>query len=385
MGVEVADCSSGASAQNITGSEAMTVGHEKAKEQHMHVKRDSYTTAATFVAGGVAGACSRTLTAPLDRIKIIVQEGHLVSGTGKKSLLRPAQLIDVFHLIRNDGGWSAFWRGNGVNCLKAGPEFALVFTLRRYFLSLYEDSLDEETARVTEWEAAMKATGSELIAYDLSAVSVLPAPLNRWFTLTSIPRILLNFLIGAWAGFGAQLTLYPLEVIKTRMAVSRRSEYPGGMRQVIYDTYKNSGISGFYRGLTPNMVGIFIYRGLEVGIYSTAQQQMIMYRMNNYGMSRHDSSLSSIETAAVSMFASMFAQTVSYPLNVVRTRLQTQGTNGRAVKYKGMTDCFVKMVRTKGVGSLFSGISANYLKAVPASASMFVVFEKVQSILVGDD
>ncbi|CCD12865.1 unnamed protein product [Trypanosoma congolense IL3000] len=358
---------------------------DRGKEQHLHVKRDSYTTAATFVAGGVAGACSRTLTAPLDRIKIIVQEGHLVNSCKRKSCFGPAQLIDVFHLIRNDSGWSGFWRGNGVNCLKAGPEFAMVFTLRRYLLSLYEDALEEEEVRCRERDAAGQSGTLRQGAYDPSTVSVLPSPLNQWCTLSSIPRILLNFLIGAWAGFGAQLSLYPLEVVKTRMAVSRKSEYPGGMRQVITDTYRKSGIAGFYRGLMPNMVGIFIYRGLEVGIYSTAQQQIIMYRMNKHGLSRHNSSLTSVETAVVSMFASMFAQTVSYPLNVVRTRLQTQGINGREIKYRGMTDCFVQMIRTKGVTSLFSGISANYLKAVPASACMFVVFEKMQSFLVGDD
>ncbi|RNE99540.1 ADP/ATP mitochondrial carrier protein [Trypanosoma rangeli] len=101
---------------------------EKSGEQHLLFKRDRYTTLATFFAGGVAGACSRSLTAPLDRIKIIVQEGHLVTGPYQRIYsFKSARLKDVFNLIRADGGWRAFWRGNGVNCLKAGPEFAIVF------------------------------------------------------------------------------------------------------------------------------------------------------------------------------------------------------------------------------------------------------------------
>ncbi|KAH9577519.1 Mitochondrial substrate/solute carrier [Trypanosoma melophagium] len=357
---------------------------DKSHEQHLLFKRDWYTTGATFFAGGFAGACSRTLTAPLDRIKVIVQEGHLVTGSEKRvTTYRSSRLLYVFNLIRADGGWRAFWRGNGINSLKAGPEFAFVFTLRRYFLSLYEDGVEEEQRRMEQREQE-NASGIPING-DRPSISVLPAPLNAYGNLTDVPRIVVNFCIGAWAGFGAQFALYPLEVVKTRIAVSKMTEFRGGIREVIAETYRQGGIAEFYRGLTPNMVGVFLYRGLEVGVYSTAQQQIMMYRMQRYGMSRHDAALSSAETAGVGMVASILAQTVSYPLNVVRTRLQTQGINGRAVKYTGMVDCFVKMVRTKGPASLFSGITANYLKAVPASSCMFVVFEGVQKMLVGDD
>ncbi|KAF5224280.1 hypothetical protein ECC02_002536 [Trypanosoma cruzi] len=368
----------------VDTEEENVLSSERPCEQHLVIKRDSYTTLATFFAGGVAGACSRTLTAPLDRIKIIVQEGHLVTGPYQRiSIFKSARLKDVFNLIREDGGWRAFWRGNGVNCLKAGPEFAIVFSLRRYLLSLYEDGVEEEERRELEFiSTGCSPLDSELYR---SAVSVLPSPLDRYGTLTGVPRLFVNFSIGACAGFGAQFSLYPLEVVKTRIAVSKMTEFRGGIREVVMATYRNGGIAEFYRGLTPNMVGVFLYRGLEVGMYSTAQQQIMMYRMRNYGMSRHNAALSSMETAVVGMFASMIAQTVSYPLNVVRTRLQTQGINGRELKYTGMMDCFIKMIRGKGLASLFSGITANYLKALPASSCMFVVFELVQKLLVGDD
>lgn len=95
--------------------------------------------------------------------------------------------------------------------------------------------------------------------------------------------------------------------------------------------------------------------------------------------------MSTAEVGAVGAVASIIAQTISYPLNVVRTRLQTQGSNGRQYAYSGMIDCFVQLVRRKGVRSLFSGLTANYLKAVPASTCTFIVFEKVQEYLLGDD
>jgi hypothetical protein len=444
----------------------------------LHVRRDWYSTIATFVAGGVAGAASRTLTAPLDRIKLIVQEGHLVQASaGVKASADAAavashrshpSLLQVARLIKADGGWKAFWRGNVINCFKAGPEFAIVFSIRRYVSSLYEDCVEREKRRrkrsVARWKErdersfaiarreeeerdsmlgtstqqshqAVEKYGSSgsgvsgstgrnesndtSTEHSLSSsssghssaaapvtpdwhylspqelrerervvsaeASIFTPPFNRLGCLSSIPHLAINCTIGAIAGLGAQGVLYPLEVVKTRVVVSRSNEYRGGVREIVRLGYKKGGIMEFYRGFAPNMVGIVVYRGLEMGLYSTAQQSIMLYRMQVLKMNRHDAGLSAAEVGVVGMFASTVAQTVSYPLNVIRTRLQTQGTNGRAKKYSGMVDCCIKMIRYKGVTSLFSGLTANYLKAVPASACTFVVFEWAQRLLVGDD
>lgn len=383
-----------------------------------HHRRDVYSTVATFVSGGVAGAASRTLTAPLDRIKIIVQEGYLVQAPPGTTLSssKNARLVDVARMIAADGGWKSFWRGNIINCFKAGPEFAIVFSLRRVFFAMYEDGVETEQRRMkqlvarrmeqrSEEEQATLGEGEdrgvagaastpstevadaklkELRQMELES-SVLPSPLSRYGTLSAVPRLAVNCTIGAAAGLGAQSVLYPMEVIKTRIVVSKSGEFKGGVREVVQMAYRAGGIREFYGGFVPNMVGIVVYRGLEMGIYSSMQQSLMLYRMQWQDKSRHDAALSTAEVGCIGMFASTIAQTVSYPLNVVRTRLQTQGANGRAHAYNGMVDCIVKMVRHKGVRSLFSGLMANYLKAVPASTCTFMVFEKMQQILLGDD
>lgn len=411
----------------------------------LHVRRDWYSTAATFIAGGVAGAASRTLTAPLDRIKLIVQEGHLINppppGSKSAGVRRHPSLVEVARVIRADGGWKSFWRGNVINCFKAGPEFAIIFSFRRYLSSLYEDCVERETKRMKLSTARLKEKDERSAAisrrekeeresmmgmpeeggeeagapadqqagsphpssaapspahlsrsaewrqleYQISReASIFTPPFNRIGCLADVPRLVVNCVIGAAAGVGAQSLLYPLEVVKTRAVVSRSNEFKGGFLEIVRVSYRNGGIREFYRGFVPNMVGIVVYRGLEMGIYSSLQQSVMLYRMQAQGKSRHDAALNSAEVGVVGMFASIIAQTVSYPLNVVRTRLQTQGSNGRQRKYNGMIDCVGKMVRNKGVASLFSGLTANYLKAVPASACTFIVFEWVQQLLVGD-
>ncbi|CAJ1007892.1 putative Mitochondrial carrier protein [Leishmania naiffi] len=358
-------------------------------------------------------------------------------------------------MIKADGGWKAFWRGNTINCFKAGPEFAIVFSIRRYLSSLYEDCVVRETQRkkilVARWKAKeersagisrrghggydsmiMEHEGSrsptggvgpqssvdgvgsgcctglmsfvsspspaasvaQLLTRDelklqermiLQEASIFTPPFNRLGCISTVPQLVVNCTIGAVAGLGAQGILYPLEVVKTRVVVSRSNEYQGGVAEIVRLAYNRGGVMEFYRGFAPNMVGIVVYRGLEMGLYSSAQQSIMMYRMQVRKMSRHEASLNSAEIGVLGMVSSTVAQTVSYPLNVIRTRLQTQGTNGRANKYNGMMDCMVKMVRNKGVTSLFSGLTANYLKAVPASACTFVVFEWAQGLLVEDD
>jgi hypothetical protein len=64
---------------------------------------------------------------------------------------------------------------------------------------------------------------------------------------------------------------------------------------------------------------------------------------------------------AVGMFASAASQTITYPLNLVRTRLQTQGVNGRPVEYRGMIDCVASIVRRDGPRGLFVGLVPNLL------------------------
>ena len=80
---------------------------------------------------------------------------------------------------------------------------------------------------------------------------------------------------------------------------------------------------------------------------------------------KHKGVVSVLLCGAVS---SACGQTVSYPFQLVRTKLQAQGMPGKAnyKKYDGFTDCFVKIVRNRGVMGLYRGICANYMKAIPA-------------------
>ena len=284
----------------------------------------SSPVATTLAAGGCAGAVSRTITAPLDRLKVLAQEGRCARQFGA-SRVSAAQLC---RLIYHEGGILSFWRGNGINCLKAGPEFAAAFTARQFYVG----RLCANPAKPTAWE---------------------------------------NFAVGALGGVTAQWLLYPMEVIKTRMTVSSTNEYRS-IADCFAQSLRRGGVLDLYRGMLANTAGIIPHRGIEMGLFFTLEQKYTQ-------LTGHAAPF--MWLTAFGFFSSIVSQVVTYPLNLVRTRLQTQGVNGRAIRYRGLCHCLYTVAREEGVRGLFMGILPNMLKAVPSSMTMYVVFRETKSFL----
>eukprot|EP01129_Flabellula_baltica_P010428 TRINITY_DN4404_c0_g1_i1.p1 TRINITY_DN4404_c0_g1~~TRINITY_DN4404_c0_g1_i1.p1 ORF type:complete len:222 (+),score=31.36 TRINITY_DN4404_c0_g1_i1:17-682(+) len=178
-----------------------------------------YDILKVFFSSAVAGATSRCCTAPLDRLKIILQTQQSV-GTQKKY----QGLLKSFVMIFNEDGLRGYWRGNGANVLKVIPEIG-----SRY---LFFENLKTYI---------MKSKNST--------------------ELTTLER----FLSGGGSGVLSQFLVYPMEVIRSRLVVSEKRVY-NGIIDCTIKTYK-SGFTNFYRGLTPSILGIFPYAAVDLSIY----------------------------------------------------------------------------------------------------------------------
>jgi len=294
--------------------------------------------AVTFSSGLVAGCVSRTLTAPLDRIKLLMQEGRIVQHTMPhptvhrlhKDINTPRyNLLEIIRVVIREGGVKAFWRGNGINCLKAGPEFAVMFTARQ----LYMDKVGTPGGKGSLWE---------------------------------------NFCISASAGATATTVIYPLELVKARMAVASVGEYKG-FGDCLMQCWKKGGIFEFYKGLGANLAGIVPNRGCEMAIFFSLEEA---YKSRMGGEKPGVGVL-----AGNGMIASSTAQIVTYPLNLVRLKMQIQGMNGRPVIYNNMLHCLRSILTSEGPPGLFRGMLPNLLKGVPASTLMYVVFRETKNVL----
>ncbi|MCL4123890.1 UNVERIFIED_CONTAM: hypothetical protein GTU68_043961 [Idotea baltica] len=221
-----------------------------------------------LVAGGFAGMVSRTCTAPLDRIKVFLQ----VHGLKHSKTLR-----QCFRYMMKEGGVKSLWRGNGINVLKIAPESALKFTA-------YEQAK----------KVLVAATGNP----------------NREVTVYE------RFVAGSFAGGFSQSAIYPLEVLKTRLALRKTGQYKSIWDAVLKISHQE-GYRSFYRGYVPNILGIIPYAGIDLCIYETLKQ---MY-LQRHQQTEHPSVLVITGCGA---FSSSCGQIASYPLALVRTRLQAQ-------------------------------------------------------------
>ena len=327
---------------------------------------------AKLLSGGVAGAVSRTATAPIDRLKTILQTGRLPKGLAKDiygdvrgdaaraashaaasssseqesttnaktkpkkkhaSGKRAPTLREAARAVYREGGARAFWRGNGANVLKVVPETAVKF-------------------------AAFDAL-KQVVAVD---------PGNA----TTTER----FVAGGVAGAAAQAAIYPLEIVKTRMALSSNAAHPRAAPTTISGTFRSvlheSGARGLFRGLAPSLVGIVPYAGIDLMTNSTLRE----YVTRRYQAAGAEPGIP--ELLGCGMASSTTAMLATYPLNVIRTRMQTGGMPGFPA-YDTASDCLVDVVRREGVRGLYRGIAPSLSKVLPASSISYAVYDTLSA------
>ncbi|XP_078489718.1 mitochondrial adenyl nucleotide antiporter SLC25A24 [Ciona intestinalis] len=276
-----------------------------------------------LVAGGAAGVVSRTCTAPLDRLKVLMQvhatkSNQLGIASGFKSMLK-------------EGGAKSLWRGNGINVIKIAPETAVKFYA-------YE--------RMKKLIGAQ--SGGEIGAAE-------------------------KFLAGSMAGVISQTSIYPMEVIKTRLALRKTGQY-SGIFDCAFKILRNEGPKAFFKGYIPNCLGIIPYAGIDLCIYETLKN----YWIKTYGAEKEKPSV--LLLLACGTTSSTCGQLASYPLALVRTKMQAQASlpNHDKNQKTSMVSLFRSIVQTDGVFGLYRGLAPNFLKVAPAVSISYVVYEKMR-------
>ncbi len=284
-------------------------------------------TAKKLASGGVAGAVSRSATAPIDRIKTIMQAGRLPTGIAGASPVSPrVTLASAARAVWSDGGWAAFWRGNGANVAKVVPE-----------------------------------TATKYVAFDALKKTLASDPGNA--------TVLERFAAGGMAGAAAQTVVYPLEIVKTRVSLSA-----GGcsMATVIAGVLRAEGARGLFKGLTPSLVGIFPYAGIDLMTNSVLKDALAA----KYAEVGRDPGVA--ELLGCGMASSTSAMLVTYPLNLVRTRLQASGMPGQPT-YSGPVECAGKILAKEGFAGLYRGLVPNLAKVLPATSVSYAVYDVLSS------
>jgi solute carrier family 25 (adenine nucleotide translocator) protein 4/5/6/31 len=289
-----------------------------------------------FLMGGVSAAVSKTAAAPIERIKLLIQNQDEMIKAGR--LDRPyTGITDCFKRVVASEGITPLWRGNLANVLRYFPTQALNFAFKDYFKRMFGYNRNKD-------------------GY------------TKYF--------IGNLASGGAAGACSLFFVYSLDYARTRLANDNKSTKSGGERQfnglvdVYRKTLKTDGIAGLYRGFVISCVGIIIYRGLYFGLYDSLKPIVLTGTMKD----------SFIGSFFLGWGITIAAGLASYPLDTIRRRMMM--TSGEAVKYKSSIDCASQIIKAEGVKSLFKGAGANILRGI-AGAGVLAGYDELQIIFFG--
>ncbi|OCF57873.1 solute carrier family 25 (mitochondrial phosphate transporter), member 23/24/25/41 [Kwoniella mangroviensis CBS 10435] len=327
------------------GSESVSV-----RTRWKDIMSDNSAVINTFIAGGLAGAASRTVVSPLERLKIILQVQASSASHGSSGQAYSGVWESLTRMWKNEG-WRGFMKGNGINVVRILPYSALQFTSYGAFKSV-----------LATW----------------SGEEVLSTPLR----LTA----------GAGAGIVAVAATYPLDLVRARLSVATsgmaiKSTSGGftaedaklgmvGMTKKVYRT--EGGIRGLYRGCWATAVGVAPYVSLNFYIYESLKS-MILPSSLSPTTSEPELILRKLSCGALAGATSLI---FTHPFDVLRRKLQVAGLASMSPQHNGAVDVIKWIVRTEGFWKgMYRGLVPNLIKVTPSIAVSFYTFETVRDLL----
>ncbi|KAJ7535606.1 hypothetical protein O6H91_12G039900 [Diphasiastrum complanatum] len=196
----------------------------------------------------------------------------------------------------------------------------------------------------------------------------------------------MSYVGGALAGCAATIGSYPFDLLRTVLASQGEPKVYPNMRSAFWEIYQTRGIRGLYSGLTPSLVEIVPYAGLQFGSYDTFKRWAAAW--NQQKITAHESGqakeLSGLQHFLCGLGAGTLAKVFCHPLDVVKKRYQIEGLArhpryGAKVEeraYKSVWHAVYRILESEGWAGLYKGMFPSVVKAGPASAITFVVYEK---------
>ncbi|KAG0364239.1 mitochondrial carrier domain-containing protein [Gamsiella multidivaricata] len=444
---------------SITGTTSSTVAATSTAENSSHERKSiaaggpKLSKLETVLCGSTAGVVSRFVIAPLDVVKIRLQlqterkelpkvlrrmsfsdptssglrsrTGETVNGLARPTNL-PAKYKGMFSgmaTIAREEGIRGLWKGNMaaeyLYLTYGGIQF-LVYQQMKSFLS----NNSERSVR--------RATVGHMNGI----------PLHIFTTLTTSSSAQ-SFISGATAGVMATACTYPFDLLRTRFAIQRDVKVYTGVLQAFRHILQKDGIQGFYRGMTPALIQVVPYMGVMFGSYDTLKQlaswlktkanltpmqslprpnSSVDLKSKERTASTSDPPIKTLGTLLLGLedmlcgaISGVISKTVVYPLDMVRKRLQIQGSEQQKVNLGVFTSqtssvkpvagaavlavdrtiaktvvealptsvwkCMVHIVKQEGYLALYKGLLPGILKAAPASAVTFLVFSQTGSLI----
>ncbi|WJX57798.1 Nicotinamide adenine dinucleotide transporter 2, mitochondrial [Trifolium repens] len=282
-------------------------------------------------AGAAAGAIAATFVCPLDVIKTRLQV-HGLPPVQKGSVI----VTSLQHIVRTEG-FRGMYRGLSPTILALLPNWAVYFTCYEQIKGLLRSH-----------EGCNELTTIE------------------------------NIIAAAGAGAATAISTNPLWVVKTRLQTQgmRPNVVPyksvlSALRRITHE----EGLRGLYSGIVPSLAGVS-----HVAIQFPTYEKIKLY------MAKKDNTtvdkLSPGNVAIASSISKVTASVMTYPHEVIRSRLQEQGqAKSSGVHYAGVIDCTKKVFQKEGIPGFYRGCATNLLRTTPSAVITFTSYEMIHRFL----
>jgi solute carrier family 25 (adenine nucleotide translocator) protein 4/5/6/31 len=284
----------------------------------------------SFMLGGISGVIAKTICAPIERVKLIMQ----TQDTNPQIIKKYTGMSDCFVRVSKEEGFWALWRGNLANVIRYFPTQAFNFAFKDAYQKIF-NPYDKRTDA------------------------------GKWF--------LGNLMSGGAAGASSMVFVYPLDFARTRLGVdmgkAAEDRQFKGLLDCAFKIFKADGVTGLYRGFGVSVIGIFVYRAFYFGCYDSGKDLILTGNLK-------DSLIVKFFFAQLVVTSS---ESLSYPLDTVRRRMMMQ--SGKAIKeYTSAVDCFNKILKNEGPKAFFKGNFSNIVRSI-GSSMVLVLYDEMKKYM----
>ncbi|KAI8881998.1 mitochondrial carrier [Backusella circina FSU 941] len=331
-----------------------------------HIACSKLNANETALCGGIAGMSTRLAISPLDVIKIRlqVQPQPIKNILLSQNNVKYSGIIQAFKTIVAEEGFRGLFKGN------MAAEYLYLTYGTAQFYGYY--SLNKYFTKVQQQQNIITFFICKFYLYLI-------------FFFINMPSGVRSFLCGMLAGSVATTITYPFDLLRTRFAMQGTNKVYRGIPNALSDIYQREGVRGFYRGLGPSIVQIMPYMGLMFLSYECLCSVFDSLKKRKIIRDNHKR----IDDMVCGSLAGIISKTGVFPLDVIRKRLQVQGPHRTSYIlssipcYAGnsVLQCMQNIIRFEGFKALYKGLVPGLLKAGPAGAVNFLVFELSKDII----
>ncbi|KIW34344.1 uncharacterized protein PV07_01125 [Cladophialophora immunda] len=333
------------------------------------------------LAGGLAGCAAKTVVGPLDRVKILFQASNPQFAKYTGSWFG---VVTAMRDIHKHEGVRGLFRGHSATLLRVFPY-----------------------------------AGIKFLAYEQIRAMVIPDKIHE----TPFRR----FISGSLAGITSVFFTYPLEVIRVRLAFETKRDSRSSLTRICRQIYHEqppqaenlashnpvaaatsaahravpkSGLVNFYRGFSPTLLGMLPYAGMSFLTHDTIGDIFRHPVLAPYTVLRSTSTaatpppeenqsnakvyrraqLNAPAELTSGAIAGLVSQTSSYPLEVIRRRMQVGGAIGDGHRLT-IAETARRIWLERGWRGFFVGLTIGYVKVIPMVATSFYVYERSKWLL----